>query len=108
MDKGAVMRLTVLDVGQGLAVVLEASDVVLVYDAGPAYGDRFNAGAGIIAPYLRSRGHGSIDQLVISHEDMDHAGGLPGLLQTMPVKKTAAWARAWAASTDCLCSLHAC
>jgi competence protein ComEC len=87
MDKGAVMRLTVLDVGQGLAVVLEASDLVLVYDAGPAYGDRFNAGAGIIAPYLRSRGHGSIDQLVISHEDMDHAGGLPGLLQTMPVKK---------------------
>ena len=78
------LRLTVLDVGQGLAVVLEAPDQVLVYDAGPAYGSRFNAGAGVIAPYLRSRGHTQIDQLVVSHEDMDHAGGLPGLMDAMP------------------------
>lgn len=79
------LRLTVLDVGQGLAVVLETPDLVMVYDAGPAYGNRFNAGAGIIAPYLRSRGRSQIDKLIISHEDMDHAGGLSGLLESMPV-----------------------
>ena len=85
IDKNTAMQLTVLDVGQGLAVVLEAADLVMVYDAGPAYGDRFNAGAGIIAPYLRSRGHSKIDQLIISHEDMDHAGGLQGLMQSIAV-----------------------
>ena len=82
----SILRLTVLDVGQGLAVVLETSDRVLVYDAGPAYGEAFNAGAGIIAPYLRSRGRQQIDQLIISHEDLDHAGGLPGLLSAMQVQ----------------------
>ena len=81
----SILRLTVLDVGQGLAVVLETSDKMLVYDAGPAYGEAFNAGAGIIAPYLRSRGRQQIDQLIISHEDLDHAGGLPGLLSAMQV-----------------------
>ena len=85
IDKNTAMQLTVLDVGQGLAVVLETADLVMVYDAGPAYGDRFNAGAGIIALYLCSKGHSKIDQLIISHEDMDHAGGLQGLMQSIAV-----------------------
>lgn len=78
-------RLTVLDVGQGLAVVIEAADKTLVYDAGPIYGDRFNAGSGIIAPYLWRRGRSSIDRLIVSHEDGDHSGGLTALLKTLPV-----------------------
>lgn len=79
------LRVTILDVGQGLSAVVESQDQVLVYDTGPAYGDKFNAGAGIIVPYLRSRGRSRIDRLIISHEDGDHAGGLQGLLGSMPV-----------------------
>jgi|TARA_B110000908_G_scaffold172325_1_gene239067 competence protein ComEC len=81
------LRVTLLDVGQGLSAVVEAHDRVLVYDAGPAYGDKFNAGAGIIVPYLRSRGRSRINRLIISHEDGDHAGGLQGLLGSMPVSR---------------------
>ena len=86
-SEASALRLSVLDVGQGLAVVLETPEQVMVYDAGPSYGGRFNAGAGIIAPYLRSRGRSQIDMLVVSHEDMDHAGGLLGLAESMPIKE---------------------
>jgi competence protein ComEC len=84
---GPPLRLTVLDVGQGLAVIIEAADKTLVYDAGPSYGDNFSAGSGIIAPYLWHRGRDQIDQLVISHEDEDHRGGLVSLLDSMLVKQ---------------------
>ena len=81
------LRLTVLDVGQGLAIVIEVADKTLVYDAGPNFGDRFSAGSGIIAPYLWRRGRGQIDLLVISHEDGDHSGGLVSLLNAVTVKQ---------------------
>lgn len=73
------LRLTVLDVGQGLAVVVELPDRLLVYDSGPAYSEAFNAGSGIVAPFIRHSGRSKIDKLVISHEDNDHAGGFYGL-----------------------------
>ena len=64
-------RVTVLDVGQGLAVVVETRNHVLVYDTG--------AMAHVVAPFLRRQGHQSIDLLVLSHGDDDHAGGYPSL-----------------------------
>lgn len=79
------LRLTVLDVGQGLAVVLETADKTLVYDTGPSYGDRFSAGSGIIAPYLWRRGRNRIDRLIVSHEDGDHSGGVESLLRSVQV-----------------------
>ncbi|MCX7890703.1 MAG: MBL fold metallo-hydrolase, partial [Rhodobacteraceae bacterium] len=72
--------LSLLDVGQGLAVVVETAQGVLVYDAGPAYPGGFDAGAGIAAPFLKARGINRIDRLVISHADQDHAGGARGLI----------------------------
>ncbi|MDA9095800.1 DNA internalization-related competence protein ComEC/Rec2 [Porticoccaceae bacterium] len=80
------LRLTVLDVGQGLALVLETPDKTLVYDSGPNYGERFSAGSGIVAPYLWRRGRSQIDLLVVSHEDGDHAGGVDSLLASVEVK----------------------
>ena len=79
------MRLTVLDMGQGLGVVLEAQDRTMVYDTGPAFGSGFNGGSGVIAPYLRSRGINHIDLLIVSHGDNDHAGGYAGLMQSVGV-----------------------
>lgn len=81
------LRLTVLDVGQGLAVALELPEKLLVYDAGPAYSDQFNAGTGIVAPFLRNRGRHSIDKLLISHGDTDHAGGFYGLVNSIEINQ---------------------
>ena len=80
------LRLTVLDVGQGLAAVVETATHVLVYDTGPGRG-RFSAGANVIAPYLRSRGRREVDQLIVSHGDADHAGGWPGLAAAVPITR---------------------
>jgi len=70
---------TVLDVGQGLAVVVETASHVLVYDTGPRYSDYFDAGADIVTPFLRARGWRKLDRILVSHADRDHSGGLPAL-----------------------------
>ena len=81
------LRLTVLDVGQGLSIVIELPDRVMVYDTGPAYSKQFDAGSGVVAPFLRSHGRSSIDKLLISHEDDDHAGGFYGLADSIEIKQ---------------------
>ncbi len=83
----AELKLSVLDVGQGTAVVVQVGRQTLVYDTGPQYTDNFDAGSGIVAPYLYSQGITHIDRLVVSHGDMDHAGGLTGLMEKVTVGK---------------------
>ncbi len=75
-----MLRVTILDVGQGLSVVVETQQGVMVYDAGPKYSEHFDAGSAIVAPYLRYRGIRSVDLLVVSHSDADHSGGVAGLM----------------------------
>lgn len=65
---------TVLDVGQGLAVVVRTQRHTLVYDSGPRYSERFSAGEAIVLPELARLGAGRLDLLVLSHGDVDHAG----------------------------------
>ncbi len=77
----ASLTLAVLDVGQGLSVVAINNGRAVVYDTGPKYSDSFNAGSGIIAPYLRSQGVSIVDGLMLSHGDADHVGGTLGLLE---------------------------
>ncbi|MCC6198112.1 MAG: DNA internalization-related competence protein ComEC/Rec2 [Burkholderiales bacterium] len=78
-------RLTVLDVGQGLAAVVETRQHTLVYDTGPGFGDVSDAGGRIVVPFLRARGLRRADGLIVSHQDLDHAGGALSLLQATPV-----------------------
>ncbi len=78
-------RMTVLDVGHGLAVHLQTAEHDLVYDAGPAYGPGADAGTRVIIPYLAASGVGRIDRLVVSHDDLDHTGGMDALLDGVPV-----------------------
>lgn len=75
----------VLDVGQGLAVVVRTGSHVLVYDSGPRFGDSFDSGSAIVVPVLRSLGIAAIDTLLISHGDNDHAGGAGGILGSIAV-----------------------
>jgi competence protein ComEC len=81
------LTVTTLDVGQGLSVVIEVGEHVLVFDTGPKFSSSFNAGESVVIPYLRQRGIDKIDTLVVSHGDKDHAGGLQGILLNMPVEK---------------------
>ena len=78
-------RVTVLDVGQGLAVLVQTHAHALLYDTGPRYNDTADAGNRIIAPMLRATGIRVLDALVVSHQDSDHSGGALSLLQTVPV-----------------------
>lgn len=81
------LRLTVLDVGQGLAAVVEAGGRVLVYDSGARYSDQFDMGRAVVLPYLQRRGYTELDRLLISHADNDHAGGYASLLAAFPHTK---------------------
>lgn len=77
----------VLDVGQGLAVVVRTAKHSLLYDAGPRYGAEADAGQRVVVPFLRAAGVGRLDALVISHSDTDHAGGLVSVQASLPVAR---------------------
>lgn len=79
-------RFTLMDVGQGLAVVIETHNHVLVYDSGPAYSRHFNTGDAVILPYLRQQGLKKLDTLIISHGDNDHIGGAAAIREALPVE----------------------
>ncbi|WP_251370813.1 DNA internalization-related competence protein ComEC/Rec2 [Polynucleobacter sp. Adler-ghost] len=79
LEKGE-FRATVLDIGQGTAVLIETKTKRLLYDTGPIQG-KDNAGQRIILPYLRGRGINHIDRMIISHSDSDHIGGAATLLK---------------------------
>jgi competence protein ComEC len=76
-----------LDVGQGLAAVVQTRRHVLVFDTGPRFSSGFNTGEAVLAPYLRARGIGHIDTLIVSHGDNDHRGGVEGLRNEFPVQR---------------------
>jgi competence protein ComEC len=80
-------ELTMLDVGQGLAMVVRTAGRTLVYDLGAGWPSGFNTGSAVVAPYLRHRGISGVDTLVVSHADQDHAGGLAGLLAELDVTR---------------------
>ena len=76
-------RITVLDVGQGLSVVVETRSHTLVYDAGPSFRTGSDTGQLVVAPFLRSRGIRQVDRVVVSHDDEDHEGGAGSVLALM-------------------------
>ena len=78
-------RVTVIDVGQGLAVLVQTSAHSLLYDTGPRFNESADAGDRIIAPMLRGSGVARLDAMIVSHQDSDHSGGALSLLQTVPV-----------------------
>ncbi len=80
------LQMLVFDVGQGTAVFLRTPNYPLLYDTGPVYTENFDAGSGIIVPYLQGQGLASLDILIVSHNDADHSGGLSGVLESTGVK----------------------
>lgn len=79
--------LTLLDVGQGLAVVVETAEHTLVFDTGARFSDSFDMGRNVVLPFLHYQQITRIDTLVISHGDNDHIGGAEALLDELPTEK---------------------
>lgn len=76
----------VLDVGQGLAVLVRTSAHALLYDAGPA-ARGFDSGEKVVLPLLLRQGVGRLDTLLLSHADQDHAGGAGSVLAGLPASR---------------------
>jgi len=79
-------QVTVLDVGHGLAVVIERDNHVIVYDTGAKYPSGFNLADVAILPFLQQKGINEIDKVIISHNDNDHLGGLAVLMKKIPIR----------------------
>ena len=75
--------LTVLDIGQGLSVVVETASHTLVYDVGPG-GPSGATASRTLLPYLAGRGVRTPDRVMLSHDDSDHAGGWAVLAPLWP------------------------
>lgn len=75
----------VLDVGQGLSTVIETRHHSLVFDTGPQYPSGFSTVEAVVMPFLAHRGLSSVDGLVLSHGDNDHAGGADRLLEAIRI-----------------------
>ncbi len=66
----------VLDVGQGLATIVQTRHSTLLFDTGASFRGGGSVADQIIVPFLKSRGIRRIDWLVVSHADNDHSGGV--------------------------------
>jgi competence protein ComEC len=82
-DGDLLARVTILDVSQGDACVVEVPGwgAVLV-DAGDAERG-FDAGASRVVPFLRQHGIGRLRGLVVTHPHRDHYGGAPSVLKAI-------------------------
>lgn len=77
------MRIELLDSGQGFAAILRSGRDLMVYDSGPGDGQNWSLVPTVLEPAIHSA-HGNPAHIVISHADLDHAGGLQELLDRYP------------------------
>ena len=70
-------RVAVLDVGQGLAVLVQDGDATLLIDTGPRHG--------AVLAALGREGVTDLDAIVLTHDDLDHTGGLESIVDRMAV-----------------------
>ena len=80
-------RIDVLDVGQGLAVIIRTAHHIAIYDTGMKFYQAGDMGQLAIIPYLNKLGIHKIDSVIISHPDLDHRGGLNSLNETYPIRE---------------------
>jgi len=79
------VSLTMFDVGQGQAVLLEYPGGRMLLDGGGAGSPFFDCGRSILAPALTDKALPHLDAVLVSHTDMDHARGLRWILEHFEV-----------------------
>ena len=72
-------RLTFLDIGQGLSVLIQTAHHVVLYDTGALSADK------VVLPQLHGMGIKKLDKLILSHHDLDHDGAAPDIVNALPV-----------------------
>lgn len=77
----------VLDVGQGLSVIVRTRHHALVYDTGARYPSGFDLGEAVVIPSLYALGIDQLDTLMVSHADNDHAGGAAAVAEAFPAAR---------------------
>lgn len=77
------VRFTVLDVGQGQCLLLQAEGKTYMVDCG---GSSDTQAADTAAETLLSQGISKLDALILTHYDRDHAGGAENLLSRIDAK----------------------
>ncbi len=77
---------TAFDVGQGMALLVETEKHRLLYDTGPRYAATQDGATRVLLPYLRARGVGQLDGLIVTHSDTDHSGGALTVLDALDIK----------------------
>ena len=75
-NKADSWQVKVMDVGQGLAVIVQQNNRILLYDTGASYPSGFSMAESVLLPYFQQQGVTELDWLIVSHDDNDHAGGL--------------------------------
>jgi competence protein ComEC len=86
MPRDGRVRMTVLDVGQGDAIVVELPGRrTILIDGGGLFDDRFDIGEQVVVPFLLSRWIGHLDLVLLSHPHPDHLNGLMAVLHQFPV-----------------------
>ncbi len=79
-----MLRLDVLDVGQGEAILIEgpAGGHLLVDAGGAPFGTSLAIGPRVLLPALWARGVRTLDAFLLTHGDPDHVGGAADVLRT--------------------------
>lgn len=91
LPPGAV-RVEALDVGQGQATWIMSATRALLVDPGPGMPGDWSRVAGTVAPALRAQGRHHPDLVLVTHGDLDHAGGLADVRAHWPrVPVTGNW-----------------
>lgn len=84
LPQDGAFRATVIDVGQGLSVLVRTRNHALLVDTGARYPSGFDLGEAAVVPTLHALGVTHLDGLVISHGDNDHSGGAVAVLSAYP------------------------
>ncbi|NQY65953.1 MAG: DNA internalization-related competence protein ComEC/Rec2, partial [Alteromonadaceae bacterium] len=92
----------VMDVGQGLAIIIEQNNHYILYDTGASYPSGFNMADAVLSPYFKHRGIKVLDKVIISHSDNDHSGSLNKLKQSINIDEIIANDKMLKADSLCL------
>lgn len=95
-------EVVLLDVGQGQAILVRTATHALLIDTGPGFPDGGDLSDRVVLPSLLNRGVTRLDGIVVSHGDLDHAGGHASLRRRLPETQV------WSGETDRVPGASAC